>query len=394
MLPNILILTYWSYKDALIQTYTLPYVRLIRKVLPIDSKIYLLTLEQPRSKLSASEQEEAQASLHREGIEWIRLNYAPFGFTMILRWLLGMFRLFVLILSKGISHIHVWCTPPGAIGYFLSLLTGRPLIIDSYEPHAEASLENGDWTANSWAFKILFTLEKWQSQRGKKLSLPTPKRWNNMPCKNTMQLLIGIIPSLLVSTWKSLIVKALKDPALLQELGLSDKLVAVYAGKIGGIYLDREIFDLLKAAQDHWGDSFRVLLLTNSPRDEIDKLALASGVDPGIIINAFVPHNEIHRYIGLGDFAINPVKPVPSKRYCTSVKDGEYWALGLPVIIPPNISDDSDIILENKAGAVLEAFTPEAYKKAVQEMADLLQQSSREDRYKKIRQLAKQYREL
>ena len=28
---NVLVLTYWSYKDALIQTYTLPYVRIIQK---------------------------------------------------------------------------------------------------------------------------------------------------------------------------------------------------------------------------------------------------------------------------------------------------------------------------------------------------------------------------
>ena len=42
-----------------------------------------------------------------------------------------------------------------------------------------------------------------------------------------------------------------------------------------------------------------------------------------------------------------PVKPVPTKRYCTPVKDGEYWALGLPVIITEGISDDSGIIREN-----------------------------------------------
>jgi len=45
---NVLILTYWSYHDALIQTYTLPYVRIIKKYLPAKSKIFLVTLEQKK----------------------------------------------------------------------------------------------------------------------------------------------------------------------------------------------------------------------------------------------------------------------------------------------------------------------------------------------------------
>ena len=58
------------------------------------------------------------------------------------------------------------------------------------------------------------------------------------------------------------------------------------------------------------------------------------------IESLFVPYNQITDYYQIADFAINPVKPVPSKRYCTSIKDGEYWGMGLPVVITKNISDD------------------------------------------------------
>ena len=43
---NTLILTHWSFKDALVQTYTLPYVYMIRQVLPPDEKIFIVTSEQ------------------------------------------------------------------------------------------------------------------------------------------------------------------------------------------------------------------------------------------------------------------------------------------------------------------------------------------------------------
>ena len=55
---NILVFTQWSFKDALVQTYTLPYVTIIRKIISADSKIVLVTAEQPHIALSNNEPEE------------------------------------------------------------------------------------------------------------------------------------------------------------------------------------------------------------------------------------------------------------------------------------------------------------------------------------------------
>ena len=54
-MKNLLIITYWSYKDALIQAYTLPYVKLIRKNLEDHQKIYLVTLEQESNEMTKRE---------------------------------------------------------------------------------------------------------------------------------------------------------------------------------------------------------------------------------------------------------------------------------------------------------------------------------------------------
>ena len=101
---------------------------------------------------------------------------------------------------------------------------------------------------------------------------------------------------------------------------------------------------------------------------------------------------KITEYLQLADFAINFVKPVPSKRYCTSIKDGEYWAMGLPIVITKNISDDSDIIKNNKIGSVLEELNNKAYLKAIKEIDELLSNNSREELYQKIRPIAEKYR--
>jgi len=97
--------------------------------------------------------------------------------------------------------------------------------------------------------------------------------------------------------------------------------------------LKEEIFELMNVALSKWGVRFKFLLLSDLPREMANQLAKNAGFPEGQMIVRFVPHQSIAAHLSLADFAINPVKPVPSKRYCTSIKDGEYWAMGLPVII-------------------------------------------------------------
>ncbi len=76
---NILVLTYWSYRDALVQTYTLPYVRLIKQQLPAQSEIYLVTLEQSQLSLSEADARLVREELKREGIRLVAFNYSKRG---------------------------------------------------------------------------------------------------------------------------------------------------------------------------------------------------------------------------------------------------------------------------------------------------------------------------
>ncbi len=390
MKTNILILTYWSYPDALIQTYTLPYVRIIKNKLPSGSSIFLVTLEKDPKMLERSKRDEITAVLEEEGIYWLPYLYKPFGLAAFLLWTSASLKLGSLILRKEISFIHCWCTPPGAIGYFLSILTNRKLVLDSYEPHAETMVENGTWRKKSIAFWLLFWLEKKQTMRASFVISATQGMYGYALEKYGVAIPHFYVKPACVDL--NLFAKEkLKDEFLLKRLGLAKKLVCVYAGKFGGIYLENEVFDFLRVAYEHWGDAFRVLLLTSHTKNEIELYCQEAGLPKEIVKISFVPHEEVPRYMGLGDFAISPVKPIPTKRYCTPIKDGEYWALGLPVVIPSNISDDSDIIETNKIGAVLYNLDTESYRNAVLKI-DILLKQPRKETFAIIRSIAEQYR--
>lgn len=390
---NILVITYWSYRDALIQTYTAPYLKIIRKYLPEGSRIFLVTLEQSHLRMTDEERAATIEALEKEGTQLVPFSYSKFGLVAMLKWLLFLWRLFRLCRRERITHIHAWCTPGGAIGYILSKLAGLPLIIDSYEPHAEAMVENGAWAQGGLAFRILFFFEKLQSKHAAFI-IATTAGMKAYAAEKYGAVLERFYVKPACVDLGLFSVEDRKNPALLERYGLAEKLVCVYAGKIGGIYLEREIFDFFAVASRYWGERFRVLMLTDASPERVRELAVASGLDSSIVTSVFVAHSEVPRHMGLGDFAINPVKPVPTKRFCTSIKDGEYWAMGLPVVIPPRISDDSEIIAERRIGSVLTELNPDGYMRSVREIDALLNGYSCAELYDKVRSVAVEYRKF
>lgn len=370
---NILILTQWSFKDPLIQAYTLPYVFIIAKQLPIGSKIYLVTFEQEKLKMAPSEKTVFKKMLKGKGVFLIDYNYSSFGIISFIKWAGVILHLFTLIFLKKIKFIHAWCTTAGSLGYILSKASGKPLIIDSYEPHAEAMVENKTWSPKGLKFKLLFFLEKSQTRHAKILISATKGMHDYALEKYKVNISNYYVKPACVDLTKFNISKR-KNPALLSQLKLANKIVCVYAGKFGGIYLTKEVFDFFSAAEKFWGDSFRVLLLTPHDKETLFKWAIDSNFSTDKMVIRYVSHDQIPEYLGVGDFGITPVKSTPTKRFCTPIKDGEYWALGLPVVISRDISDDSGIILKNNAGAVINEYTEENYKFAIEQINKLLEE--------------------
>lgn len=389
---NILVTTYWSYKEPLIQTYTLPYVRMIKEQLGKQGYVFLFTMEQEALSMHRDDWAEECNKLKEEGIILLRSKYYPFGMKMALNFALVFLRLFMLTITKHISTIHAWCTPGGVIGYIISMLTFKPLIIDSYEPHAESMVENGEWSRNSRPFKILFWFEKQMSKKANTVIALTQGMRNYAIDKYEATFKNYYVKPALVDLDKFNF-NIPKDPELIEKYKLKEKIVCIYAGKLGGIYLDKEVFDLFGAMYQYWGDKLCVLLLTSKDQKYLNQEKQRIQIPNGIIYSAYADFSEIDKYYILADFAINPVKPVPSKRYCTSIKDGEYWAMGLPVIIPQNISDDSNIIKDNNIGAVLEDLSADSYFKAIKKI-DVLIHTNKQELKKRIRNISTKYRNL
>jgi len=385
---NILVFTQWSFKDALVQTYTLPYVDIIREIIPIDKKIFLVTAEQPHIALNSDETIQINKEWEKRNMHLLSEPYKRFGIKKMLAATGNLAKLIRFIKKEKIKTIHAFCTPAGSIAYMLSKFTGAELIIDSYEPHAESMVENGTWGKSGMAYKILFSLEKKQTKRARALIATTAGMKQYAMEQYGVEVKNFFVKPACVDLEK--FSPSEKDVLLIKELGFENKIVCVYAGKLGGIYLKDEVFDLIKLCYDRWKDDFRFLMLTNASREEIDVEIKRVSLPENVVVSKFVYHHDVPRYLSLGDFAINPVKPVPTKKFCTSIKDGEYWAMGLPVVIPPRISDDSEIIENEHTGVVVDFSDKSALARSIDKIEDLLKRKT--ELKGKIRKIAIKYR--
>ena len=128
----------------------------------------------------------------------------------------------------------------------LTKFTRVKLIIDSYEPHADSMVESGVWRKTSWAYRILHYFEKKQTQHADHLISLTKGMYTYAEKTYGYAPTNFHIKASLIDVSSFDIHQYVKNKSYLEKWQLDDKIVGLYAGKMGGLYLEDEIFDWIK----------------------------------------------------------------------------------------------------------------------------------------------------
>ena len=178
-------------------------------------------------------------------------------------------------------------------------------------------LETHTWTAKSKQFRILRLFEKLQGKHAKTLICCTQDMAEfvkNFHFTMKNQLVKPACVNLEQFSFSNR-----KNPYLMKKLGLEGKIVCVYAGKFGGLYLEQEVFDFFKVAYNYWGKN-SVFCYSRMKRTTRSTIGQRMPVPRDIIYNRYVFHSKVADYMGLGDFGISPYNPVPSRKYSAPIK--------------------------------------------------------------------------
>lgn len=342
---SILFIGYWSFHDGLTKATVLPHLETL-SAFPQIKKIVFVTIERKAQRLPCD------LNIPKTIHEPIFSKNLPLNLVnKFYDFHIFPKRLIRLIKEHKIDTVICRGAPAGALGYLVWKKTNTPYYVESFEPHADYMVESGVWKSYDPRYMMQNRWERMQKKTASGL-MPVAENFKR-------KLLQGGVDSrkIMVVPCSVDSLKFRFNPEAREKIRINAGIqpehpVGIYVGKFGGIYYDRQAFALFREAFSHFQDFFLIILSPGEKEKIIRRLKEAGINDRYYIKN--VHHHEIPGWLSAADFGFAPIKPANSRKYCSPIKTGEYWANGLPVLILDGIGDDSEIIKREGGGAILD----------------------------------------
>lgn len=287
------------------------------------------------------------------------------------------------------SKIHILFAhgaPAGALAYKVWASTKLPFFVSSFEPHAEYMAESGVWARAG----LKYTFQKyWEEKQIENASglMPVSDNYRHLLLtKGVPKTKVKTVPS----TVKNHLFKfdAQKRTHLRHTLNWDESIIAIYVGKFGGLYYQKETFEIYKTCF-RLVPNFKLIILSPQPVHEINSLLRAADIASEDVYINQVAHQEVAAYLSAADFAFATYKPGKSKLHLSPIKTGEYWANGLPVLLTEGVGDDSDIIKREGGGATFNLAVEGSVENALKQILEIVKDPGHRE---KIPELARKYR--
>jgi glycosyltransferase involved in cell wall biosynthesis len=369
-----LYVAYWSLRDPLTQSQSLPVLRALARS---GRAFALMTFEQDAWAMSPGEREDARVLLLAEGIRWLPMRYhrrPPIVATLydvlagavVALWASWRFK---------VRLLHGRGSVAAAIAYLASRLTRRRFFDDADGPLSEEYVDAGLWARGSSGHSLAAWGESRFLASADAVAVLTEHRRGEIAAQARSA--VTVLPCAVDTGHFA------PDPAarerLRSELGLGGT-VLVYAGKSGGWYLTDAMLDFAAVARQVL-DDVRLLVLTTEPPDGFERRAAARGLS---LVVRRATRQEMPAFLSAGDAGLSFVLSAPSKAAASPVKNGEYLACGLPIVTTPGIGDYSDLVSEERVGVVVEATEAGAYRRAAESLRDLLRDPGLRSRCREV----------
>jgi glycosyltransferase involved in cell wall biosynthesis len=383
---RLLFLSYWSADDPLTTATVLPHLRLLQACEDV-AHICVVTIERDGQSTTDYQLHLPFASPKIVFRPLVSRRRGSVLLTKTEDFTRFPAELAALAKEQGCTFLLARGAPAGSLAYLVWRRTGLPFSVESFEPHGQYMREAGVWSR----FDPRYLLEQyWEKQQKKyaRFLLPVADNYRQ-------QLISEGVPAERIITvpcsvdLTAFAYHAAHRRAVRQHLGWpEDAVVGVYAGKFGGIYYNDEAFALFRQAADFFGLSFRLLLLTPLPAAAVQDQLVAAGLLPSQTYVAKVPFTEVPHYLSAADFAFGLHRPTP---FVSPIKHGEYWANGLPILLPDGVGDDTAIVEREGGGAVFDLTRPGSVDEALQQLQTILNTHN----YRSISEkLAQRYRSI
>jgi glycosyltransferase involved in cell wall biosynthesis len=260
-------------------------------------------------------------------------------------------KLKLLLLKYNIDKVIARAASAGVLICGLCKKIGIPFYVESFEPHADYMIESGTW--KKWDPRAIY------QKRGEEKTKQWAEGLIPVAFNYKRKLLeegvsddkIRVVPcSVNLDTFRF---ENKHREEIRSQLNIpANAYTGVYVGKFGGTYYDNEAFLLFQKLFVS-EPSLRIILLSPDSKEQIISKLQSFNLPIEMFSILCVKHPEVPSYLSAADFAFSFHFPTKVSFYFSPIKNGEYWACGLPIIISENIGDDYKIVKQENIGEVL-----------------------------------------
>jgi len=273
--------------------------------------------------------------------------------------------------------------PSGIFGYRMWRRWRIPFVVESFEPHANYMRSSRAWSR--FGLKYLFE-RRWEN---KSKSFAAKLITVSQAYKRGLEVSGAVDPSRLmcVPCWVDLQkfrFDAEARQVLRERLAMNDRWVCVYVGKFGGLYYEDAAFDALWWMRQEIGGKFFVLVVSADQHSEIGSQLRKRGFSDRDFSLMSAGHSEVFKYLSAADVAVSFHISTPWSHAYSPIKHGEYWACGLPTLMPQNIGDESEWLEREKAGFVYSVSNRKSVITAVRQLYLLSQERGHRERIRDV----------
>ena len=226
-----------------------------------------------------------------------------------------------------------------------------PFLVESFEPHGRYMVETGSWNRAGLKYFLETRIEKKAIRYARRLHVLTEAFKDELVrTDNRLESRVDVVPCFTDKDRFKFNKKARVE--LRKKYGWQNRIIGIYLGKKGGIYFDNYAIECITRSFDYFGERFAILILTPQDEKEWKKSLIKQGIPTESIEISTVPHEKVPAYLSASDYAWSFHKNTPGKLAISPIKHAEYWASGLPILMPPRLGDDSSLVERSNLGFV------------------------------------------
>jgi hypothetical protein len=314
----------------------------------------LITYEQERYAVSATEKIKIQEELRTYGIEWYPQRFHTGKFLIFKKLydlLVGLLTVAQIRVKYRTQLIFAFANVSGAFSIILSKLFRMKFLIYSYEPHAEFQAELGLWKRNGLPYKVLSSLERYAGLYGDYVLTGTQYMVDDLRAAGARGKILRAPTSV---DEKRFVFDHVAREHIRKGLGIGNRPTLLYLGKFGGLYYEKETAMFCKYLKEHINSLFFLIVTPNDNNEVREWFHEAGFADNDFTVSG--PFTNVVPYISAADVGLNAIPPSPSQKYRSPTKTAEYLLCGLPYVTCRGVSEDDVIAEQYGVGTVLERF--------------------------------------